>query len=174
MRSPLGAPEPTPFSVRWDRTPDQVAMALDAAVRGRVYVDPGREPRPFYRLDGAVFGSTVSVRLTPYIIPGVIPGRGSIPIVVGGEIKPLQDGAALDGWISTGFPTLGRWLLLAGSVAWFVTIVLTGALMPWLVMGGLVAAVAAFVVPWNRRRVDRSRLELVHKVLTEIIEQQAR
>jgi hypothetical protein len=169
MRSPFGPPEPTPFSVRWDRTPEEVTQALGAAVRERIYADPGRESQPFFRFDGAVSGARVAVRLTPYAVPGVIGRSHAMPLVVRGEVQPARDGAVLEGLISTAVPRSGLWLLLAGSVIWFVMIVPGEGLLPWLVLEGLFAATAAVVMPWNRRRVLRFHSEHVRKVLREVV-----
>lgn len=157
----LVAPPPSqPVSVRWDRPADDVAASLHVALSERRFVDPGREQRPFYRPDGAVFGRTVSVRLTPHLLPDVPPGRQFPPFVVGGDLRDADGGAILDGWLTASRPTPWRWADLVWIIGSFVFIVPDSGLLPWLVV---VAFGLAAVTVWDRWQA-RKRLRRVTEI----------
>ena len=133
MRLPPLTP-PVPFSIRWDRPPGEVAHAVAAAVQERRYVDPRGEPLPFYRLTGRVAAPSITIRATPYVLPGVRSGSSALPLEVVGEIHESGAGSELTGSITAPIPRSGLWLSAIVSIAWFVLIVPTSGVVAWIAL----------------------------------------
>ncbi len=130
----LGEPEPVSLSIETSTAMDVALDRLEAAIRERRYVPPGRDGHGFVRFSGTVEPTSFRIRARPYVIPGVRAGSGALLLHVDGTLRVLDGGrgTAINGWMSapnrrgsiasTGVVLLA-WLAIGlvehGATSWF-------------------------------------------------------
>lgn len=165
----FSAPAAVAVSVHSSLSPDAVVDRLAQAVDERRYSNPSRFSVGYFRLGGSIAQARVILMARPYLIPGLVAGRGAMTIELRAEVIEAEDGSDLRGTVTAPI----RWptpvFLVTGSVLW-AAVGIAGNGSNWLTWGFVVAGIATMATLWswilrhNQRRALRNVDELVRTI----------
>lgn len=170
----FAAPDPIAVSIHSGMPRAAVIERLERAVRERSYSKPGRNSPGFFRLGGSMTADDVTLTARPYVIPGLIAGRGAMSIELHGKVVASEDGSDIRGTINAPIGWAIPMSLGIALILWVIFgIASNGSTWPnltFVIFGGLLLCAAwGWVIRHNQRRALRNVTELT-RMLASIVE----